>query len=887
MQPGTILGPYEVAGVIGKGGMGEVYRARDARLQRDVAIKVLPPLFARDPERLARFEREARTLAALNHPHVAQVYGVIDLPVEAGGHGLVMEFVDGEDLSQRLARAGAIPIDEALPIALQVAGALEAAHEQGIVHRDLKPANIKVRHDGQVKVLDFGLAKALAPVDPAARESASLDNSPTITSPFQMSQLGAILGTAAYMAPEQAKGKPIDKRADIWAFGCVLYEMLTGTRPFTGEDVTDTLAAIVRGDPDWSALPRDTPPHVRTLLRRCLEKDRRERLPDIGAARLELKEGSLRAPAATAVPPRSRGSRLPWVLFAATMLAGIAIAIYAVTTRPSPDSRVYKSSILTPAPLSGAPALRFQISPDGRRLAFVAPTEGGQTVLWIRQLDGLTAQPIAGTLNALAPFWSPDSRWVAFFAEGKLKKLDPSTGSIISICDASSAPPGTWNSNDIILFTGPGNSIARVPASGGKPTPVTRLHPGEGRHICPFFLPDERQFLFTVSAADAERPGVFVGSLDGGEPVRLLDEVAHAYYAEGRLLYLRDRTLLTQPFDYRTRTVSGSPVPIVEGLQTNPQTGTGAFSVSRAGVLVYQTGVSAGTQLTWFDRSGKAVATIGDARSYRDVELSPDGKIVSVTITSTGTQGDVWLFDVPRSLGRRLTFGEATVAAVWSPDSRYLVYGSRRDRNSGSRDLYRKAASGSEAEELLLHDENDKIPLGITPDGRTLLYRIPRNISTGELWLLPLQGERKPHAFNPGNASQSPAAVSPNGKWLAYASNENGRTDIFVTSFPAGMGKWQISAGGGDTPRWRADGKELFFTASDRIMAVDVDTTGDRFESGAAHVLFSARVPAATLGTRATFTPSLDGQRLLVNTWDTGSANTPITLLVNWPASIK
>ena len=884
MKPGTLLGTCEIIALIGKGGMGEVYRARDTKLQRDVAIKVLPALFARDPERLARFEREARTLAALNHPNVAHIYGIVELPDDAGGHGLVMEFVDGEDLAERIAR-GAVPLDDALPIALQIAQALEAAHEHGIVHRDLKPANVKLRGDGQVKVLDFGLAKALGPADPSAA-APNLENSPTITSPFQMSQFGVILGTAAYMAPEQAKGKPIDKRADIWAFGCVLYEMLTGTRPFGGEDVTDTLAAIVRADPDWSALPADTPPHIRTLLRRCLEKDRRERLPDIGAARLELKEAAPH-PALPAVA-RARQSPpqlLPWMLFALATLVAIGAVLYALRPRVEPESRVVKSTVMPPAPLSSAPALRFNVSPDGRRIAFVSTNAQSRSVVWVRALDSLIAQPIAGTLDAQAPFWSADSRWIAFFADGKLKKVDPATGAVISICDAGAAPPGTWNRDDVILFTRT-QVIARVPATGGTPEDVTTIHPGEQTHISPFFLPDGRHFLYTVSGAGATRPGVFVASLDKGEPKRILDFASNTFYASGHLLFLRDGTLMAQRFDPESAALSGTAVPLAEGLQMNPNTGSAAFSASANGVLVYQTGVSAGTQLMWFDRSGRPLARVGEQRGYRDVQLSPDGRRASVTIIGPRSPiGDVWLLDLERNQRQRFTFDESTDAAVWAPDGRSLVF--RRSGRDATRSISRMAATGSGTEERLVTADVDMIPLGFSPDGTSVLYRLAGGAATGPLFVVPLTGERKPRSLLDGDRAVSAAAISPDGKWLAYASGWSGRRDVYVTSFPDGVGKWQISSDGGENPVWRGDGKELFFFASDRLLAVDVNPSTDRFDAGPERMLFAVHVPSATLGTRSTYAATRDGQKFLVNTWDAGSVVDPMTLVVNWPATIK
>ena len=800
LSPGSRIGVYEIVAAIGAGGMGEVYRAHDSKLHRDVAIKVLPDLFARDPERLARFEREARTLAALNHPHIAQVYGV-----EESGHvhALVMELVEGEDLSQRIERGGAIPLDEALPIAQQIAEALEAAHEQGIIHRDLKPANIKVRPDGTVKVLDFGLAKALAPPDPGSPGGfrPGIENSPTITSPLAMTYLGMILGTAAYMAPEQAKGKAVDKRADIWAFGCVLYELLTGKRPFAGEDVTDTLAAIVRADPDWPALPPDTPPVIRKLLRRCLEKDRRERLPDIGAARLDLKDARSRAVAdAPTVPPPARHAALvPWVLFAIAALAAVAATAFAVLTRPTPDTRVFKSVIVPPSPLSGAPALRLAISPDGRRLAFVAPDAAGTTMLWVRSLDSTVPQPLAGTTNATAPFWSPDSRSIAFISDGKLRRIDAAGGAILALCGALMTPPGTWNRDDVIVFSGLRGPLTRVSASGGEPVAVTELTPGgAGRtQITPFFLPDGRHFLYTAGTGGSRSVGIYIGSLESKQTRPVLDVASNAQYADGYLLYLRDTTLMAHRFDPDKLELSGDAVQLATDVQVNPATGTGAFSVSQTGVLAYQSGPSSGTLLVWLDRAGKPVGTVGGQAGNRDVQLSPDGKWASVTLPAQGTQQpDVWLFELARdALRKRLTFGgSGSMDGVWSPDGRRLAYASRRGK---AMDLFQKNASGLGSEETLLEDETEKYPIGFTPDSRFLLYSVPTGAATGHLWLLPMSGDRKPRPFIPASkGSEVPAEVSPNGRWIAYVSDETGRREVYVTSFPDATGKWQVSTNG-------------------------------------------------------------------------------------------
>ena len=885
LTPGAVVGPYEIITLIGAGGMGEVYRARDTRLHRDAAIKILPDAFARDPERLARFEREARTLAALNHACVAQVYGVVDLPGDEAGRAIVMEFVDGEDLSQRIARAGATPFDEALPIAQRVADALEAAHTQGIIHRDLKPANIKVRADGNVKVLDFGLAKALAPSDPAS--TATLDNSPTMTSPFQISRLGVILGTAAYMAPEQARGRSVDKRADIWAFGCVLYEMLTGRRAFGGEDVTDTLAAIVLADPDWSSLPGDTPPAVRTLLRRCLEKDPRERLPDIGAARLELKDairGSA-APAAGAPPPPRRV--LPWLIaslaaFAACLAVITAVVLY--SGRPLP-TRAYKSLIVPPAALTGAPVRRMQISPDGRRLAFVAPDASSQTMLWVRPLDDAQAQPLRGTEGAGAPFWSPDSRWIAFQADGKLKKVEATGGTVTTIGDAVEAPPGTWNRDNVILTSGGGNVIVRRSASGGPQVPVTvRSEAVERIHITPFFLPDGRHFLYATSRIGAAVSSIRVASIDSSGSTHLL-EGGVPQYANGHLLFLRGSILMAQRFDPDRLVLSGEAVPLAEDVQINTSTGTGAFSVSQTEELVFQTGASAGSRLTWLDRAGKILGAVGEVGPYADVQLSPDGRWATATKVATEGRPDVWLVDVARSQPRRFTVDSTGgFGAVWRGDSTRLVYGVRRP---ASVDFVEQAIDGTAAT-TLLSDGRDKYPIGLSPDGSVLLYLVAAGPTRGRLWALHFPDRTSRQLFPDGDPPQQAAEISPNGRWVAYTSvSETGASGVYVASFPDGTARREIPSRGAGTPHWRRDGRELFFTAPGRLMAVNIDTSGAGLDVGVPHAVFEAWVPAVALGTRSTYGAAPDGQKFLFNTWDARNAVTPITLVVNWTRTIR
>jgi Tol biopolymer transport system component len=529
----------------------------------------------------------------------------------------------------------------------------------------------------------------------------------------------------------------------------------------------------------------------------------------------------------------------------------------------------------------------MQLSPDGRKLAFVAPGDSGRVVIWVRSLDSSAAQPLAGTANAAAPFWSADGRWLAFTADGKLKKIEASGGAAITLCDAGTTPPGAWNKDDVIVFSGAGG-LRRIPASGGTPVPVTTIDAsrGERAHIAPFFLPDSRHFLFTTGTGGMRSRGVSVGSLDGPATTPLLEGSTNAAYANGHMLFLRGSTLMAQPFDLERRALTGQPLPIAEDVQINPSTGTGAFSVSRNGVLAYQTGPSAGTQLVWLDRAGSRVGTLGESALYRDVQLSPDGRFASATIGST-TSADtaVWLFDLKRDLARRFTFGSGSAfAAVWSRDSQSLIYSARRGRIA---DLFRKSAAGTGPEETLLQDDREKTPLGISPDGRTLLYYVPTGAATGKIHVLNLTGDRKTAPVLNSPHSQIPAAISPDGKWLAYVSDETSRREVYVTSFPDGAGKWQVSTDGGDEPRWSATGTELFFNAVDKLMAVDVTTTAGAFDAGPAKALFDVRVPAPALGTRSNYGVSPDGRRFLFNTWDPRATLTPITLVVNWPQTVK
>ena len=674
LTPGSRIGPYQLASRIGVGGMGEVYRARDTTLNRQVAIKVLLPAVANDPDRLARFRREAQVLASLNHPHIAQIHGFEEAD---GVRALVMELVDGPTLADRIA-SGAIAIAEALQIATQIAEALEAAHEQGIIHRDLKPANIKVREDGTVKVLDFGLAKAL---DTQSGAGVDATRSPTLSA--HATETGIILGTAAYMSPEQARGRPVDRRADLWAFGCVLYEMLTGQLAFPGEGASDTLAHVLMKEPDWNALPADTPAPIRRLLRRCVEKDRKQRLDSATAARLEIDEAraapSADTPAREPVPTRvaregqpfrlKRRERVAWFVAVASIVAALAAIVAAALPwrRAAPELAVLRLDVTTPQ--TGDPT-SFALSPDGRQIVFVAAGEGGSK-LWLRLLDQTTAQPLPSTEGATFPFWAPDSRAIGFFADAKLKRLDLPGGKAQELADASNGRGGAWSRDGVILFAANVISgLLRVPATGGTPTSVTRPAPGELGHRFPDFLPDGRRFIFWVGPSPPEVQGLYLGSLDAPETHRLVAADAGGAYAHpGYLLWPRQGVLVAAPFDAARGALSGDPIPIAPAVGSSVATNRSAFSVSTTGLLAYRTGVTGRSRLVWMDRGGTVVRALGppDENQLVYPEPSPDGQRVAVQRTVQGNM-DIWQVDAARGITSRFTFDTSVDStAVWHP----------------------------------------------------------------------------------------------------------------------------------------------------------------------------------------------------------------------------
>jgi len=907
---GARLGPYEIVAAIGAGGMGEVYRARDTRLQRDVAIKVLPDAFAADPERLARFEREAQLLASLNHPHIGAIHGIEE-------HALILELVEGDTLADRITR-GPIPFDEALPIAKQIAEALEAAHEQGIIHRDLKPANIKITPDGNVKVLDFGLAKLNEPdVAKSSNTPNAFSMSPTITSPM-MTGVGVLLGTAAYMAPEQAKGRAADKRSDIWAFGCVLFEMLTGKRAFEGDDVADTLAAVLRSEPDWTALSADTPSHLRAILKGCLEKDRKARFPDISAVRFLMERAAALttpAPAGSDLPAdakKTRSASRVWqataTLFALTTVAVATAWWFASRQVTQSVTRFFvyppeKTTFVTLARVGTSVA----ISPDGSKLAFTARDGSGKILLWVRPIDSLSAQPLPGTDDAAYPFWSPDSRFIGYFAQQKLLKIAASGGPPQTLCttngSGNTGRGGTWSRDGTIVFNpGPVGTLSRVSSAGGQPSEFVRPAKGQIGFVFPWFLPDGRHFLFYSYAASEDRAGLYVGSLDDAGSKRLAGaDTAAVFDAQSsHLLFVRQGTLLAQSFDPMTLAVTGESFPIAERIESIVTPGIAAFSVSNNGILAYGlgAGTAAGLQMAWFDRQGKQVEAVGSPANYRGIDLAADGKRVAAH-RHDGTGGDIWITDLSRSATSRFTFdaSQENSSPIWSPDGTRIVYGSFRNGKGG---LYQKLANNAGMEERLVESNGPTLPMSWSPDGGSIVYEVIDQKTSNDLWMLPLSGDRKSSPLLHTPFAETHGQISPDGRWLAYQSNESGRNEVYVQPFPSGAGKWQASTSGGLFPRWRHDGRELFYMSQQsggKMMAVDVKSSGATFEAGTPRELFDSPYvnlnhtgSAPGAGGYHTFAVSADGQRFLIPQPprnDAASVTAPIIVVENWAAGIN
>jgi len=877
LSAGDKLGHYEVLSQIGQGGMGEVYRARDTTLRRDVALKVLPATFLRDHERMARFQREAEVLASLDHPNIGQIHGIVD---SEDSRGLVLALIEGPTLADRMA-AGPLALEETVAISKQIIEALEYAHDRGVVHRDLKPANIKITPEGVVKVLDFGLAKVLEDEPPPS----SLANSPTLT--MGHTRAGVILGTAAYMSPEQAVGRTVDRRSDIFSFGAVLFEMLTGKRAFAGTATPDVLEAVVKNDPDWSKLPSGTPAYLRRLLERTLAKDRRQRLQAIGEARILLENPPIAEPVAVqeAAAPRLR---LAWGLAGLFALTAAALAWTHFRDTP-PESQVVRTAILPPekaAFSSEADGGPMALSPDGKRLVFFATGEDGKSELWIRPLDAITAQPVQGSEGGSFPFWSPDSRYLAFFAGGKLKKIDTAGGPPVTLAEAANPRGGAWSTTGVIVFA-PNNNVGglfKISSSGGAATPATRPDNAGGNDRAPWFLPDGRHFLYS-SLRPPNRVQVLLSSLDSSEIKTVAETGSNAVYSQGRLLFLRENTLMAQPFDLKMLATNGEAVPVAERVQPSYSPNViGLFSVSATGLLAYTTGVNDyGLQLTWFDRTGKALGTIGEPQSFSDIALSPDGKTL-VTSVFHARGEDLWTYDLSKGLPARFTFDPARADfPLWSPDGRSIVFNSVR---KGHWDLYRKSADGSGVEELLYADDREKYPNSWSPDGKFLVFVTLDGSGSSGHWALPLTTESPGAALKPTPvlpAGTRYAKFSPDGRWVAYVFGEQ-PGDVYISSFSQPGGKRQISTNGGIKPRWRRDGKEIFYLSPEgRLMATEVRISGETVEVGATRALFGG-IPT---GNAYGYDISADGQRILATVGKDQKSSEPITLVQNWAAGLK
>jgi Tol biopolymer transport system component len=865
--------------------MGEVWRATDTRLSRDVALKLLPEAFASDPDRLARFEREARVLAALNHPGIAHVYGFESAQVPEGSsvHFLAMELVEGEDLAERL-RRGPIPVDDAIEIAKQVAEALEEAHEKGIVHRDLKPANVKLTPEGKVKVLDFGLAKAWSGNDhPTSGSGPAVSQSPTLARTG--TQAGVILGTAAYMSPEQARGKAVDRRADIWAFGVVLFEMLTGRRLFDGETVSDVLASVLTREVDLGALPPATPPAASEVVRRCLVRDPHERLQWIGDARLLLQGAAGFAPAvATKAPTPGRRllAWLPWALAAA--LAGALV----VSRRPAPVADVVTAAIVPPPgtafDLRGRGPGPAAFSPDGSRVAFAAQAKEAATLLYVRTIADGRVTEYSGSAGAQFPFWSPDGRWIAFFSrsDGKLKKVPVEGGAPLTICRALNGKGGSWGRDDVIVLApSAGAALHRVPASGGEPVPLTQLAEPYNSHRHPRFLPDGRRFLFLARSGRAGESAVLMGSVDGAPPREVVRSATQAEYASGHLLFVRESVLMAQPFDLGPGNVTGEARPVADGVIEVQAAAYAAFSASGTGRVAFHTGeMQAPVRIELRDRQGSVVRSLGTPGMYRAPSFSPDGRWIAATGHPQVREDnhDVWLFAPGGETAIRFTLEPAEdVDVVWAPDGRTLFYASNP---KGPHDVFRKSLDGAGRAELVYEAPGLQKPTSVSRDGRYLLI----NSEVGErnvLLLLEL-GTGRARPLREGPFSDGHGALSPDGRWLLFESDESGQPEIYVTPFPGPGRTWPVSTDGGRYPEWRGDGREIVYAALDgRVLAAPAAPDGDTFRIGPASELLRTAPPQRD---HREWGMSSDGQRFAVVPTGVLEAKNELRLIVNWPA---
>ncbi|MDQ3281083.1 MAG: serine/threonine-protein kinase [Acidobacteriota bacterium] len=874
------LGPYEIVAPAGAGGMGEVYRARDTRLDRTVAIKVLPAAFASNTQLKQRFEREARLISQLSHQHICTIH---DVGNDQGIDYLVMEYLEGETLADRLGK-GPLPVDKAVRIAIEIADALDKAHRQGIVHRDLKPANVMLTRGG-AKLLDFGLAKTATPI---------IDGD-ALTMQKSLTAEGTIVGTFQYMAPEQLEGLNADARTDIFAFGAVLYEMITGRRAFDGKTRTSVIAAIVdRDPPPLSQVQPLTPPALERLVRNCLAKnadDRWQTMHDILLSLRAIEEGDSAAGVPRpVVERRRRREMLAWTL-AALFFASAAIAGALAWKSRHVPAAVTRASVLPPKgtrfQFTGDGAADLTISPDGRYITFIAKTDGVFR-LWVRRLDRSDAQPLAGTEGAGYPFWSPDSKQIAFFARRKLKRVAPTGGAVVTITsEVIDSRGGAWGADDVIVYSHHWRAgLSKVSANGGKVTPVTKLDVSrhETTHRFPRFLPDGKHFIYLAGSHTAEATSgenaIYVSSVDGGASKLVVRARSNGVYAAGHLLYALEGKLVAQPFDPDDLAVSGDPVPIAESVRYDKGFFRAVFDASPTGTLVYQEGSSGSkTELVWFDRSGKRLGTLGQADEYFDVRIAPDGAQVAASV---GDPADIWIFDVDRGVRARLTYEQYNEQSpIFSPDGNAVLFASDR---TGLYDLLKRTLTGKSVETPVL---NDRTPNEYPTDWTSgyIIYNREEigSASQVDIWALPLDG-RRPFPVLQSDALETDGRLSPDGRWLAYTMVESGAAQVYVTTFPEGAGKWQVSTNGGGTPLWRSDGRELFYidTEQRRVMSAAV-TTGERFEAATPVALFTVPLKVQP---PPFYDVTPDGNRFLVNTL-IDAEEPPITLVTNWTTELQ
>jgi Tol biopolymer transport system component len=882
LSTGSKLGSYEVVAQIGAGGMGEVYQGHDNKLGRDVAIKVLPEAFAHDPVRLERFQREAKLLASLNHPNIATIH---DLEDSNGTSYLVMELVPGETLQQRLKRDGAVPIEEALAIAKQIAEALEAAHEKGIIHRDLKPANVKLTPEGKVKVLDFGLAKAFAG-DTATED---MSNSPTLSMAATMQ--GVILGTAAYMSPEQAKGKAVDKRTDVWAFGCVLYELLTGKQAFHGEDVTEILAAVVLKEPAFDALPANISPSIRVLLQRCMRKDRRQRTPDAGTIRIEI-EDAIAAPKDSGAPrtaPVSR-SKMPWAVAAGLAIIAV-VTSWALWRATRPIELALRPLVRLEVDLGADVSLGSPrgtdavLSPDGTRLVYVS-----QGRLFTRRLDQPNATELSGTQGAFSPFFSPDGQWVAFFLLGKLQKMSVEGGSAITLCTTATGVGGSWGEDGSIIAALNGNSgLSLIPSSGGAPTPITELASGEGTHRWPQILPGGKAVLFTANTGvtGSDTANIEVMSLaDHRMKTLVRGGTFGRYLPSGHLVYVNRGTLFALPFDVDRLEVRGAPAPVLDQVSYNAAVGSAQLDFSQTGTLIYRSAAAGGGLLNvgWLDGTGGAHPLLGKPGPYGRPSMSPDGDRLALEVTG-GPGTDIWLYDSQRDTMTRLTFTGTATAPLWSPDGRYIAFRAEGEGIAVTR------SDGAGKPQPLTQSKAIQYPWSFTPDSKRLAF-MEAGSGGYDLWTVVLESNSsglragKPEAFLQTPADERAPSISRDGRWLAYSSNESGTFQVYVRAFPDKGGKWQISNSGGTYPMWSRNGRELFFeTLDNHIMVAGYTVKGDSLAAEKPRVWSEKQIGGVANLSRNVDLAS-DGKRIValmpIETAEGQKAQNHVTFLLNF-----